>query len=90
LSAPVRTHGPNCICRRCQGLRRRLAREALVEPRVLVYADETAAHIEALTSSGMRRIEIARRAGLSPAVITKASRATSTIDASTAERILAV
>ncbi len=81
-------HTQTCICRRCHARRRKLEREALKVPQCRVWSDEVAAHIERLLGAGMRRVEIARAAGLSPAVITKASKCGNTIDGQTAQKIL--
>jgi hypothetical protein len=83
-------HGPTCICFRCRGRRRRLARQALVESRVLVSSDRAAAHIEELLAAGLKRAEIARRAGVSAALVTKASRAGGSINAASEEKLLGV
>lgn len=65
-------HGPTCICYACRRRRRRLEREALIEPRRLVDSTEVAEHIETLLDAGWKRIAIARATGLSPALVTKA------------------
>jgi hypothetical protein len=83
------THGPNCICYGCRRRRRRLEKEALVERRRLVDSDPVAEHIEALVAAGWR-IEIARAASVSPALITKMSTPGNEPNKSTAERILAL
>lgn len=67
-------HTETCICHTCRGRRRREAREALREPRVLVYSDQAAEHIAALLSAGWTRSEIARAAGVSAPLITKAQK----------------
>jgi hypothetical protein len=51
-------------------------------------SDEVAEHIGRLLEGGWRRVEIAREAHLSPAVVTKASRGGNVIDVRTAEAIL--
>ena len=83
-------HGGTCLCFRCKSYRRRLEQEALVEHRRLVDSDEVAEHIAQLLAGGWRRIEIARATGLSPALVTKASRPGTGLNASTAEKILAL
>jgi hypothetical protein len=45
---------------------------------------------ETLLGAGWRKIEIARAASVSPALITKASRAGNSLNESTAEKILAL
>ena len=67
-----------------------MAREAAIEPRVLVSSDRTARHIDALVAGGMRRIEIAKAAGVSPALVTKASRPGGSLNAESEERLLGV
>jgi hypothetical protein len=49
-----------------------------------------AEHIEALIAAGWKRIEIARAASVSPALVTKASRRGNGLNESTAEAILAL
>jgi hypothetical protein len=55
-----------------------------------VDSTEVADHIETLLAAGWRRIEIARAASVSPALITKASKRGNGQHESTAERILAL
>jgi transcriptional regulator with XRE-family HTH domain len=88
--APWPRHGPTCICFACQRRRRKLARLALIEPRRLVYSDEARTHVEALVAAGMKKTEVAKRAGVSPALISKVLKPGSVINAKTAERILAL
>ena len=57
------------------------------EARVLVDSDQTARHLAEL---GLPTREVARRAGVSPSVVWKASRAGARIDEKTAAAILAV
>jgi hypothetical protein len=83
-------HSERCMCARCRGRRHQLERDARVQPRVLVDSDTVAAHIERLLVSGWKRIEIARAAGLSPALVTKAARPGNGLNASSAEKILAL
>jgi hypothetical protein len=83
-------HGPTCICYTCRRRRAKLAREALIERRILVASVEAAEHIDSLLAAGWKRIEIARAAGVSPALITKASRPGNGLNESTAAAILAV
>ena len=83
-------HGPTCLCCGCKRHRRRLAREATIEPRVLVDASAARTHIEALVSAGMPKGEVARRAGLSPALVSKVLKPDSSVEAATEARILAV
>ena len=49
-----------------------------------------AEHIAQLLAGGWRRIEIARATGLSPALVTKASRPGNGLNESMAEKILAL
>ena len=83
-------HGPGCFCHNCQGRQRRQAREALRQPRVIVPTDQTAQHIASLLAAGWTRSAIAHSAGVSGALITKASRAGNGLNESSAEAILAV
>jgi hypothetical protein len=69
-------------------VRRRLKRETLIERRVLVSSDGVTAHITGLIKAGWKRIEIARTASVSPALITKASRPGNGLEERTAQRIL--
>ena len=87
---PWPRHGPYCICFRCKGQRSKLARLAAIKPRRLVYADEARAHVEELVARGVSKSEVARRAGVSPALISKIMKPGSSINAETAERILAL
>jgi transcriptional regulator with XRE-family HTH domain len=80
----------HCICHSCQGWRRKLARLAVIEPRHLVYADEARVRVEQLVSAGAKKSEVARRAGVSPALISKILKPGSSINEETAERILSV
>ena len=84
------THGECCICYACRRRRRKLERLALIERRRLVYADEARAHVEQLVAAGMKKSGVARRAGVSPALISKILKPGSSINAETAERILAL
>lgn len=83
-------HHRECLCFRCKSRRRGLEREALIEPRRLVESDDVAEHIAKLLEGGWKRIEIARAAGLSPALVTKASRPGNGLNESTAAKILAL
>jgi hypothetical protein len=83
-------HTETCICHRCRGRRRREAREAQREPRVLVWSDPVAEHIEALLGEGWSRSEIARAAGVSGSLITKAQKAGNFLNERSAAAILAV
>ncbi len=84
-----RPHGPNCFCRRCTWARKRAARRP-AQPHVVVYADETAAHIRTLVAAGWSQRKIARAAGVSLGVVNKATKPERVIDVATAEKILAV
>ena len=83
-------HGAYCICFRCRTRRRRLAREATIQERVLVRSDRAAAHIAELVAGGMTRAEVARAARLSKAVVSKAGRRGESISEETERKILNV
>jgi len=61
-----------------------------MEPRRLVDSTQVAEHIDTLLAAGWKRIEIARAARCSPALITKALRPGNGLNASMAEKILAL
>ena len=81
-------HSETCICRSCRGVRRRREREAAQVVRV--QASEVAAHIAALKEAGWTQSAIAKAAGLSVGVVSKAKFPDSVLDLATAEKILAV
>jgi hypothetical protein len=83
-------HAPRCICYSCRRARAGAERRAKIRPRVVVASDETAARIAELRASGRSLRSIARDAGLSPAVIVKASRPNAGLDDATARAILAL
>jgi hypothetical protein len=83
-------HTEGCMCFACRARRSRLEREAAIERRVIVWADVPREHVLELLSKGMRKIDIARRAGVSPALITKVLKPGTSMNEATAERILAV
>ena len=84
------SHREGCVCYGCRRRRRRLKREAMVTPRVLVRSDRAAAHIAELVAGGMKRGEIAAAAGVSAALISKAGRPGGSLNQETEEKILAV
>ena len=87
---PWPRHGEFCICFACKGQRSKAERLALIKPRRLVFADEARAHLEELVAGGVSKSEVARRAGVSPALITKVLKPGSVVNAETAQRILAL
>ena len=88
--APWPRHGKTCLCYACSRRRRKLARRASIEPRRLVSADEARAHVDELVARGWRRIDVARAAGCSPALISKLAHEGATINESSAQSILSV
>lgn len=86
--AEIARHGSTCICRRCRGLRQRQAWRP--NPVERVNSDETAEHIRKLVRMGWRQTEIARCAGVSTGAVSTAKDRGVVINASTAEKILAV
>ena len=87
---PWPRHGATCICFRCKEERRKAERLALIKPRRLVFADEARAHVDGFVASGVSKSEVARRAGVSPALISKVLEPGSVVNAEHAQRILAV
>jgi hypothetical protein len=64
--------------------------EALIEPRRLVFSDETAEHLAALRAEGFTLTQIAEAAELSVGVVHKCSQPGRSINESTADAVLAV
>ena len=85
----LRPHEDDCHCVNCTYIRRREA-EANRQPRILVAADESREHVLELVARGVHKSEIARRAGVSPALVSKVLKPGSWVNESTAEKLLAV
>ena len=81
-------HDPRCSCRLCDE-RRRLQREARV-PRERILSDQAADRIAELTDAGLSQNEIAKAAGLSSGVISKARHHGRWLEACTVDKILSV
>ena len=81
-------HGPTCICRGCRTARKRNAWRPAAKERV--YSDESAAHIRKLVRLGWTQTQIAAVAGVSTGAVSTAKEPGVTINAETADKILAV
>jgi hypothetical protein len=91
--AALPRHSARCICRLCRNARQRAEYEGwrAYGPAVeRVYSDEASEHIHVLLRHGWRQTEIAAAAGVAPSTVSTAKDRGVTINAETAERILAV
>jgi hypothetical protein len=83
-------HTEHCICRRCRSARRRQRTEDRRRPLERVWSDDVAEHIADLLERGWTQTEIAKAAGVSTGVVSKAKWPGLVLDVETAERIMAV